>query len=130
MSNKWLIFRHQVNFLYVAILKVNRYLGHKDNQLSHISKLVSNGNITKMIPFLDVFGDINLVAIWSNPKFSIKAFGLCGIWSRDHSDLYLERHSQMVHVTVNSVCLNMKCFLPLKMFFSVVRFVKVQTTDL
>ena len=47
MSNKWLIFRHQVNFLYVAILKVNRYLGHQDNQLSHISELVSNWKFNK-----------------------------------------------------------------------------------
>ena len=56
--------------LNVTILIVKFYIGHQDNRvyiengIRHLEKfkLVSNGNITKNIPFLDDYGDINLVA--------------------------------------------------------------------
>ena len=61
--------KNQVDFFISPyILKVKRYLGHQDSRVwKAVSdvlkclKLVSNGNITNKIPFLDVYGDINLV---------------------------------------------------------------------
>ena len=60
---RWIVF-------HVTILIVKFYIGHQDNRvyienrIRHLEKfkLVSNGNITKNIPFLDDYGDINLVA--------------------------------------------------------------------
>lgn len=40
-------------------------------------KLISNGNITNIIPFCNVYGDVNMVVILSTS--SKKLFGLYGI---------------------------------------------------
>ena len=60
--------KNQVNFFNIAILIVDRYLGHQDsrmwNVVSDVLKTLvwfKNSNITNKIPFLDVYGDINLV---------------------------------------------------------------------
>ena len=54
-------------------------------------KLVSNGNITKNIPFLDVYGDINLVSHVIKCLKARKA--LWKIWSCDNL-IYISIHIQ------------------------------------
>ena len=66
--NKWLIIKNRVNFFVYRHFE-NEALFRSPRQPSMESriwslekfKLVSNGNITNKIPFLDVYGDINLV---------------------------------------------------------------------
>ena len=73
MINKWLIIKNRVNFFVYRHFE-NEALFSSPRQPSMESriwrpeklKLVSNGNITNKIPFLDVYGDINLVVTWSN----------------------------------------------------------------